>query len=124
NHLDGCSDCRARVISVARELDSLGATSPSKESDAQPGDTIGRYRVTGVLGAGSMGTVYAGWDPTLQRKVALKLLPVARDGDDAERRLREAHALALVAHPNVVPVYDVGEHFGRLFMAMELVEGQ
>lgn len=72
-----------------------------------------------------MGTVLVAYDPELDRRVALKLL--RHDSHDPEgdlRLLREARALAKLSHPHVVPVYDVGEHGGAVYMAMELVEGQ
>ncbi|MBK6919478.1 MAG: serine/threonine protein kinase [Deltaproteobacteria bacterium] len=85
---------------------------------------IGRYIVVERLGAGGMGIVYAAYDPELDRKVALKLLFRRDAGDvDRERLVREAKAMAKLAHPNVVHVYDVGEHEGRIFIAMEYVRG-
>ncbi len=87
------------------------------------GQTIGRYVVLRTLGAGGMGTVYLGYDPQLDRRVALKLL---RGTTSAKKRLalqREAQAMAKLAHPNVVTVHDVGEHDGRTYMAMEFVRG-
>lgn len=95
----------------------------------QRGGAIGRYIVLGLIGRGGMGTVYAAYDPELDRKVAVKLLrdwPV--EGTVlAERRvrmLREAQALARLSHPNVVVVYDVGTYEDHVFIAMEFVEGQ
>jgi tetratricopeptide (TPR) repeat protein/predicted Ser/Thr protein kinase len=87
------------------------------------GATMGRYVVLRRVGAGAMGTVYLGYDPELDRRVALKLL---RGGSSPRRRtalLREAQALAKLTHPNVVAVYDVGEHDGRVYVAMEFIEG-
>ena len=87
------------------------------------GAQLGRYVVLRPLGAGAMGTVYLAYDPELDRQVAVKLL---RGGTSAERRrplLREAQAMAKLTHPNVVGVYDVGEHEGRVYIAMEFVEG-
>jgi hypothetical protein len=69
------------------------------------GTHLGRYLVTGTLGAGGQSFVLAGYDPELNRRVAVKVLR-SRAGD--ERLLREAHALARVTHPNVVVVHDVG----------------
>src|SRR5262249_37335748 len=65
-------------------------------------------------------------DETLHREVALKVLPVSFEADEERRRrfLREARAAAAVTHPNIATVYDVGEHEGRLFIAMERVEGK
>src|SRR6185503_11608427 len=84
---------------------------------------VDRFVVDGVLGVGGMGVVYAARDPELGRRVALKLLR-EESSDRRERLAREAQALARVAHPNVCAVYDIGTHDGRLFIAMELVEGQ
>lgn len=88
---------------------------------------IGRYRVEGPLGAGGVGMVFAAHDPVLGRRVAVKLLRPDRLGVDAERagqQLREeAQAMARLAHPNVAAVFDVGEHNGGVYIAMELIEG-
>src|SRR5215468_11286025 len=93
--------------------------------ELERGATIGRYLVLSQIGKGGMGEVYAAYDPELDRRVALKLLYTARRSEDAEKRLwREARALGKLSHPNVVQVYDVGEHQGRVFVAMELVAGQ
>ncbi|MCX4247390.1 serine/threonine-protein kinase [Paraliomyxa miuraensis] len=100
---------------------------------AQPGSeadptTIGRYRVEGQLGAGGVGMVYAAHDPVLERRVAVKLLRSDRletmAGPAGDRLREEAQAMARLAHPNVVTVYDVGEHEGGVYIAMELVEGR
>ena len=92
------------------------------------GTLIGRYVVIDVLGAGGMGVVYSAFDPELDRKVAIKLLQAGHGGSAAAGGqtwlLREAQAMARLAHPNVVAVYDVGEMPGdRVFIAMELIEG-
>jgi eukaryotic-like serine/threonine-protein kinase len=86
---------------------------------------VGRYEILETLGVGGMGIVYAAWDESLGRRVALKLLPSDEVGSERERaRLaREAQALARLSHPNVVTVYEVGEHDRGVFVAMELVEG-
>jgi tetratricopeptide (TPR) repeat protein/tRNA A-37 threonylcarbamoyl transferase component Bud32 len=81
--------------------------------------------VLGIAGHGGMGVVYRAYDPNLQREVALKLLRGRRANQSAaEARLRrEAQAMARVSHPNVLPVYDVGIFEGRVFVAMEFLEG-
>jgi WD40 repeat protein/serine/threonine protein kinase len=87
---------------------------------------IGRYMILRFVGAGGMGEVFAAYDATLDRKVAIKLLP-AELGGKLERRtrlLREAQALAKLSHANVVQVYEVGEHEGQVYVVMEYVEGQ
>jgi tetratricopeptide (TPR) repeat protein len=85
------------------------------------GTLVGRYVVLDVLGEGGMGVVYAAFDPELDRKVAVKLL----QSREQEVLLREAQALARITHPNVIAVFDVGTLPGdRVFVAMELVEGE
>jgi tetratricopeptide (TPR) repeat protein/predicted Ser/Thr protein kinase len=92
------------------------------------GTTLGRYLILDRIGAGGMGVVFAAYDPELDRKVAIKLLhgdqgagSLASEGH--RRLLREAQALARLQHPNVIAVHDVGEHDGRVFLAMEFIEG-
>src|SRR5439155_1737644 len=80
------------------------------------GTLVGRYLVLATLGSGGMGVVYEAYDPDLNRKIALKVVASA----DQTRTLREAQALARLAHPNVVTVYDVGSLADRVFIAMEL----
>jgi tetratricopeptide (TPR) repeat protein len=91
----------------------------------EPTDTVvGRYHVESPIGSGSMGVVYLARDPVLDRMVALKLMhPQAHDQRGIMRLLREARALAQLSHPNVVEIYDAGEHDGAVFLAMELVRG-
>lgn len=88
------------------------------------GTSVDRYVVLYELGSGGMGIVYAAYDPQLDRKVALKLLRANSRSDRARTRLlREAKAIARITHPNVVTVHDVGTYEGRVFVAMEYVEG-
>jgi tetratricopeptide (TPR) repeat protein len=94
----------------------------------QRGAEVDRYVILERLGRGGMGEVYAAYDTRLDRKVALKFLHPEPGGPEAERvqaeRLRsEAHAMARLAHPCVVRIYDVGQHQGRVFVSMEHVEG-
>jgi eukaryotic-like serine/threonine-protein kinase len=100
-------------------------------AELRGGAVVGRYVVLSRIGMGGMGVVHAAYDPELDRKVALKLLlPEAGGGEpssgpDARARIvREARALARLQHPNVVTVHDVGEHEGRVWLAMEYVEGR
>ncbi len=98
-------------------------STPPTKHPARPrtrGELLGRYLLLAELGAGAMGVVWAAYDPELDRRVALKLLV---GGHDSERLLREAQALARLAHPNVVAVYDAGETDGDVWLAMELVDG-
>ena len=86
---------------------------------------IGRYTIERKLGEGGMGVVYAARDDRLERTIALKTLPAASDDEIGRERVwREAKAAASVNHPNICQIYEVGEDAGRLFIAMELLEGQ
>jgi serine/threonine-protein kinase len=81
--------------------------------------------VEAVLGHGGMGIVYRAFDTQLSRTVALKMLVAGRYARPGERErfLREAAAAAGLRHPNIVPVYDVGENDGRAYFTMEFLEG-
>jgi predicted Ser/Thr protein kinase len=85
---------------------------------------IGRYRVVGELGQGAMGTVYLGRDEGLDREVALKVMSKGvGNEDDRARFLREGRAAAKIQHPNIIVVYELGEHEGMPYMALELLDG-
>jgi serine/threonine protein kinase len=90
------------------------------------GQTLKHYRLETVIGEGGMGVVYRAQDLKLQRPVAIKLLPTELTAD-AERRKRflfEARTAARISHPAIAQIYDVDEHNGTIFIAMELVEGK
>lgn len=86
---------------------------------------FGRLAILHEVGAGGMGTVYAAYDPELDRKVALKVVRPERAHDEraTTRMLREAQALAKLSHPNLVPVFEVGRADGQIHLVMELVHG-
>jgi serine/threonine protein kinase len=87
--------------------------------------TIGRYEVERLLGEGGMGAVYLARDPFIGRKLAIKLMKAGFEGGEAhERFVREARSIGRLRHPNIVTIFDVGEHEGGPFIAMEFVEGQ
>jgi len=98
-------------------------------ADFDAGARLGRYVVLSHMGTGGMGVVYAAYDPELDRRIALKLMHSSRGGDDAaterasRRMLAEAKAMAQLSHPNVITVHDVGTIDGRVFIAMEFVDG-
>ncbi len=85
---------------------------------------IGRYEIVDLLGKGAMGTVYRGRDSSLEREVAIKVMSLGQADDEARTRfLREGKAAARLQHPNIVTIYELGDHEGQLFMALELLEG-
>ena len=101
------------------------ASGHAAPDELTPGTAVGRYMILSRLGAGAMGVVYAAYDPELDRKVAIKLLRhVGVDPRSRAVLLAEAQALARLAHPNVIHVYEVGETRERVFIAMEFVRGQ
>jgi tetratricopeptide (TPR) repeat protein len=84
---------------------------------------VGRYRVIALLGEGGMGRVLLAEDDALRRKVALKMLKL-EDESSQRRFVREARAAARVSHPNLCPIFEVGEAGGRPYLAMELLSGE
>ncbi|MHB1057508.1 MAG: protein kinase domain-containing protein [Rhodanobacter sp.] len=96
-------------------------------SGSAPPSKVGRYRVEGILGEGAMAVVYAGFDPDIERKVAIKCLHREIAADPAYRRrfLIEARAAGHLTHPHIVTIFDVGEtDDGRSYIAMERLTGE
>jgi serine/threonine-protein kinase len=91
----------------------------------EPPQTVGRYRVERLIAHGGMGSVYLARDPAIDRLVVIKFLKEGFDDTAArERFAREARAAGRLHHPNIVTVFDVGEHEDRPFIAMEYVAGE
>jgi serine/threonine protein kinase len=99
-------------------------------SDTRHPQQLGKYRITEVLGEGAMGVVYKGFDPDIQRTVALKTIRTQLDTEDdspgaaASRFRNEAQAAGRLAHPGIVAVYDFGRDQHVAYIAMEFVEGR
>jgi tetratricopeptide (TPR) repeat protein/tRNA A-37 threonylcarbamoyl transferase component Bud32 len=123
-HLSTCEACRL-VTSLLSPI-SRTVESPHRDHRPEPEQpiTLGRYRVLRQVGAGAMGLVYEANDPTLSRRVALKVLRGAADATSRERLEREARAMAQLAHRNVAMVFDVGAVGTRSWVAMEFIEGE
>jgi serine/threonine protein kinase/WD40 repeat protein len=113
----GLSDTTSGDPAVSRSL--------GRVSQKLPFSRLGPYTIVGHLGSGGMGDVYKGYDAALDRFVAIKVLPaeLARHGDFVTRFRSEAAAAARVEHPNIVPIYTIGEEDGHQFFAMLLVQG-
>jgi tetratricopeptide (TPR) repeat protein len=144
DHVDGCRACGELVAAVARSAagstpltvganpvgDGTRCDCPESTEPGEPAPlptVVGRYVVLGELGRGGMGTVVEAWDPKLQRRVAVKLIRRER-GVDARRLRSEARALAALAHPHVVGVFETGtlgpdDAAGPVFLVMEIVDG-
>jgi eukaryotic-like serine/threonine-protein kinase len=111
-------------VDLARTASAV-MSEPAVVAPEAPGSVLGRYRIERELGVGAVGSVYAAFDADLERRIALKVLRRSAASDQArERLLREARAMARLAHPNVVTVHDVGTAAGRDFIAMELIHGE
>ncbi len=108
--------------------DREAATRVSITQDSPPG-TLGRYKVLKELGRGSMGVVYLGKDPTIQRFVAIKTMRLDEIDDMDElqdlrsRFFREAESTGRLSHPNIVTIFDAGEEQGLGYIAMEMLQG-
>src|SRR5690349_21449896 len=106
-------------------LSSSRPENASKAPDALIGSRLQHFEARDLLGRGGMGAVYLGWDTSLERPVALKVLSaeICCDPELLERFVREARAQARIRHANVTQIYFIGEDAGTNFFAMEYVEG-
>ena len=127
---EGSTDVTLRVAGDQPSKDTArpdaSSMEPSAEERMSVPERVGRYVVLRELGAGAMGMVVVAYDPELDRQIAIKLIhpKVAGSREAHARMLREAKGLARLSHPNVVQVYDAGTLAGRVFIAMELVDGE
>src|SRR4051812_47146064 len=122
-HIDTCEACREVISALAKARWSISSGGAGGELSAvlPRGTVIGHFEIDRPLDAGGMGMVYVARDLRLERDVAIKGIRSVK-GDPAQL-LAEARAMARVAHPNVVAVYDVVGMDGNVYLAMELVVG-
>ena len=95
-------------------------------AELKPGQVVGSYEITSLIGRGGMGEVYLGEDIRLRRNVALKLLPssVTKDASRLQRFEQEARAASALNHPNIIAIYEITEANSTLMMATEFVDGE
>ena len=125
--LDGLAEKLPRVLEEIVEgktMDDTGDTSRDAPRFAE-GTLVGRYEIQGRIGAGGMGEVFRAFDPRLEREVAIKVISrrIENRTDALGRFEEEARAASALNHPNIVTVYDIGEHEDFPYIVMELVEG-
>lgn len=129
-HMTICGACSELAVWAAADIvngdGNLGREGRPFIGQLPPGSRLARYEVLHSIGRGTMGEVYAAWDRFLGRCVALKVARIFdRETREPQARLRrEAQSLARVSHPNVVAIYDLGSAANRVFMAMQLLDGQ
>jgi eukaryotic-like serine/threonine-protein kinase len=128
-HVASCRACTDLTTLAAADLASRKRGGDRRRpmiGELAIGAQVGRYQILAPIGRGGMGEVYAAHHPDLDRRIALKIVDESGP-DSAERRarlLREARAIARLSHPNVVTVHDAGTVGDRVYIAMELVEGE
>ena len=121
----GDAELRAEVERLLAESDAASLASPASgfldaARELAPGDTVAHYCIEARLGAGGMGVVYKASDTRLGRSVALKFIKA----QFSRRWEREARAVAALNHPHIATLYEVGDHEGSPYLAMELVDGR
>jgi serine/threonine protein kinase len=107
-------------------LDVAAALLAQNQTHAVVGQQLSHYRIVSLLGVGGMGEVYRARDTRLEREVAIKVLPAvySQDADRLRRFEREAKAVGMLNHPNILTVHDIGTHNGLPYIVTELLEGE
>ncbi len=118
-------ETKAQGFLEAPALEVVARKMASEQADYWVGRVVGSYRIVSLLGVGGMGEVYLAQDTTLDRKVALKFLPVEMGQDELARKrfLREAKSAAALDHPYICKTYEIGEAEETPYIAMEYVRG-
>jgi predicted Ser/Thr protein kinase len=129
--LTGITWCTRRRLKEQAVIEVVGAAQAVRGKRDRPQESaatgrMGQYQLHGLLGQGGMGAVFAGYDETLQRRVALKVLNASFEHEPAlmQRFEREARLAAQLSHPNVARVFGVGQAEGKPFMVMEFIVGE
>ena len=114
-----------RVQETQNFTPSAGMSGPGAVQQAEVPKSLGRYDVRGLLGSGGFGSVYIGFDPKLNREVAIKVPHIREDVDNVEEAfLQEAQRLAQLRHHGIVAIHDVGVEGGRCYIVSDYLEGQ
>jgi len=125
--LRGSGEASSTAEYIERFPDGAGSVRAAfgQQTVVAVGATLGRYKLTGILGRGGMGVVYEAVDPLIDRMVAIKVLPdrLLAEPRAHDRLLQEARLAGQVLHPNVVALFEAGETEGSLFLVLELVRG-
>jgi len=121
---------KLRKLSGARQEPGTPAAGSSPQQEPRAADQLGRYRLEGIIGRGAMATVYLGRDPMINRRVAIKTIPLADEfsaNDLANARaqfMREAESAGRLNHPHIIAIYDAGEDDRTAYLAMEYFDGR
>jgi hypothetical protein len=118
-----CEQCASPLSSGTKIRWSSPRPRRVTKAAENPNNMVGKYVLVSAIGKGSMGAVYKAWDRGLRRWVAMKVLLATSDQNLVLRFRREAETAAAIQHPNIVPIYDVGESNGRPYLVMKFVEG-
>ncbi len=122
-----CQKCGEDYPDGTRYCTKDGTLLEAVSSDLEAGTEVGEYRITGKLGQGGMGSVFAGVQPVVGKKVAIKVLAkeLANDVSMVQRFVQEARAANRIGHPNIIDIFSFGQlPDGRHYYVMELVDGK
>lgn len=126
SHVDAAGELQQRTITMSQESTDASIASDGKAQEPSIPERFGRYKILKALGQGAMGAVYLAQDTQLDRRVALKIpkFSGAQQAELLERFYREARSAAMLRHPNICPVFDVGEIDGQHYITMAFIEGR